>query len=89
MRLFKEGFTNDLNQADYKLLDATSRKNTSLKKTQSFRGMRLGPRGAYMQISSKNKKKNHVNPLQKHSKTYYVNWKNTPKVIAESNNGNG
>ena len=49
----------------------------------------LGPRGAYMQISSKNKEKNHVNPLQKHSKTYYVNWKNTPKLIAESNNGNG
>ena len=74
MRLFKEGFTNDLNQADYKLLDATSRKNTSLKKTQSFRGMRLGPRAAYMQISRKNKKKNHVN-------------ENTPTLITESNNG--
>ena len=70
MTLFKEGFTNDLNQADYKLLDATSRKNTSLKKTQSFRGMRLGPRGAYMQISSKNKKK-----------IMSIHSKNTPKHI--------
>ena len=51
-------------------------KNTSLKKkcltwNQTFRGFRLGLRAAYMQISSKNKKKNHVNE----------NLEKTPKHI--------
>ena len=50
------------------------------KKKQSFRGMRLGPRAAYMQISSKNKKKNHVNENLENT-PYYVNWKNTPTLI--------
>ena len=42
--------------------------------------MRLGLRAAYMQISSKNKKKNHVNENLENT-PYYVNWKNTPTLI--------
>ena len=57
MRLFKEGFTNDLNQADYKPTRCNKQKKHISQKNQSFRGMRLGPRATYMQISRKNKKK--------------------------------
>ena len=68
MTLLKEGFTNDLNQADYKNFSMRPAWKKNLSKNclrhpqplnlQSVRGMRLRPHMAYMQIFSKNEKKN-------------------------------